>query len=260
MVRRLARHFARNVNHLSAVLRFRLSGSKLSPVRYVILTRPRSGSTNLKSLLNSLPNSLNDGEILRYSVLFPFSHVLAKCGNSGFRAYGCKVMSYQIKGRQRMIGKESFIRRLHEKGFKIIYLNRENVVHQAVSSIRAKRFGFSSKTMYEKTTRDKAIREKVTVDVSQLLRHLHRSKAFASYEELLLEGVPHLSLSYEEDLLRAEDHQPTMDRVCDYLGIERGNVKTSFKKVSPEKLRDSVANYDELASAVKDTPFAKYLD
>lgn len=241
-------------NHIYNLLRYRLTKNELSPVRFIIFGRGRSGSTALVSLLNSLQNVYCDGEILNQPVIFPFSHVLAKCANSGANIYGCKILSYQIKSVQPIANRKNFIGRLYKRGFKIIYLKRENLVYHALSNIRARVYGFHKKFS------DQSRPEKLTVDLNDLLRWIIVSENLNQYENLLLNDIPYLPLTYEKDLAFEESHRSTVELICSFLGIENATVECEFCKVSPRTLRDGVANYDELIEHLKDTPYAKYLD
>jgi len=244
----------RNADHTLDVLKFRLGLSRLSPTRFVIFGRGRSGTSVLVNLLNSLPSVRCDGEILKAGVLFPFSHVLAKCADSRSSIYGCKILSYQIKQVQPISDKEGFVRRLYDNGFKILYLKRENLVNHALSNIRARKYGF------HKRGSQKLHHDKVTVDTDELLTWIRSSEMLDHYESLLLKDVPHLPLTYEKHLLDQVDHPATIELICEYLGIENGETRTDYRKVSPRRLRDSVANYEQVVDALRGTPYAKYLD
>jgi hypothetical protein len=86
------------------------------------------------------------------------------------------------------------------------------------------------------------------------------SKALRDYEHLLLKGLPHLSLTYEEHLKDPPSHQSTVDMVCEYLGIESAPVQTEYQKIAPRSLREGVSNYDVLADHLATTEYAKYLE
>lgn len=239
--------------HFQEIIKFRFGHKKLSPIRFVIFGRGRSGSTALVSLLDSLPNLYCDGEILNQPVPSPYSHVLARCGNSKSDIYGCKILSYQIKDVQPIDDREGFIHRLHDNNFKIIYLKRENLIFHALSNIRARKFGFHN-------NKEKHNHGKITIDLDHLLKWMKGSEELDTYEKLLLKDFQPLSLTYEKHLLNSENHQSTVKLVTDYLGVECGTAKTNYRKLSPKKLQDSVANYHELVSFLDNTPYAKYLD
>ena len=96
--------------------------------------------------------------------------------------------------------------------------------------------------------------------MDNLLYWMRSSEELGNYEKLLLEGVPHLPLIYEQHLFNDENHQSTAELVCKYLNIECSTAETEYRKVSPKALQDSVANYDELVNFLKDSQYAKCLE
>lgn len=244
------------VRHLQAGLSY-LSGRPLPDTRFVLFGRGRSGTTALVSMLDDVPGLQCEGEVLHNYVPFPYRHVWGRAARCSAEAYGCKILSYQIKDVQRPPGpREDFLHTVHhEHGFQILYLRRTNLVRHALSNIRARRDTFHRK----KSDPDDGSRA-LRVDPDRVMEWMRSSEALHEYEHALLDGVPHLSLTYEEHLRHADDHQSTVDLVCDFLGIESGPVESSYRKVAPPSLRDRVANYEELARRLEGTPYAKYLD
>jgi len=250
----LPKEILRYRRHIQEVLQYKFTNNKMTPTRFIVFGRGRSGSTALVDLLDSVPNVWCDGEILCQRVLFPYAHVLAKCGNSKESIYGCKILSYQIRDVQPLANPQSFIQNLYKKGFKIIYLKRDNLLYHALSNIRARAFGFHNKQSENQDFK------KINLDFNQLMRWLKSSEKLNEYEKLLLEDVPHLPITYEEHLGNPESHQSTVELICNFIDIECANAETKFRKVSPKTIRDSVENYDELVSFLKNTPYSKYLD
>jgi len=245
------------VEHLGLLVGRHVRGAPLAPVRFVIFGRGRSGSTTLVSLLDSLPGVRCDDEILHRPVLFPLEHVRAKCAGSRSAAYGCKILSYQVRTVKTRRRREAFVRDLARDGFRILYLTRDNVVQQAVSNIRARQLGF-----HQSAGRATAV-QRVTVDRDDLMHWIEQSLALARFERAALAGVPHLGLTYENDLVLESLHRTTLLRVCDFLDLPRPegvSLRSQYRKVSPRTLRDSVANYDQLVGFLQGTPYAGYLD
>ncbi|WP_263785479.1 Nodulation protein H [Salinibacter grassmerensis] len=249
--------FARQqFRHLQAGVSY-LSGQPLPETRFVLFGRGRSGTTALVSMLDDVPGLRCAGEVLHNYVPFPYRHILGRAAGCSAEAYGCKVLSYQIKDVQRPPGRrKNFLRTLHYgHGFQILYLHRENLVRHALSNIRARR-----ETFHRKKSDLGGEPTAIYVNPNRVLEWLRSSQALRRYEEILLTDVPHLSLTYEEHIRHADDHQTTVDLVCDFLEIASGPVESSYRKVAPSTLRDRVANYDELARRLDGTPYAKYLN
>lgn len=242
-------------DHILHLARYRLRRPALSPTRFVIFGRGRSGTTTLVSLLNDHPQIFCEGEILSRPLLWPLEHVLAHCANSAAPVYGCKLLSYQISQVQPLSQRTAFVRRLHdEHGFRIIYLRRRDLLRHALSNMRAREFGFHTRT----STAPKPAA--MVVDPDELLRWLQGSAGLADFEAECLQQTPHLSLFYEDHLADEAVHQTTADAICGFLDLAPATVSTSYRKISPVGLRESVANYDQVAQALHGTPFAVYLD
>jgi LPS sulfotransferase NodH len=208
-------------------------------------------------MLDDVPGLQCEGEVLHNYVPFPYRHVWGRAARCSAATYGCKILSYQIKDVQRPPGRRTdFLRTLHrEHGFQIIYLRRTNLLRHALSNIRARR-----DTFHRKKSAPDTEPTALHVDPDHVVEWMEGSQALNDYEHKLLEDVPYLSLTYEEHLHHADDHQATVDLVCDFLGIESGPVESSYRKVAPPSLRDRVANCGELAQRLDGTPYAQYLD
>lgn len=234
-----------------------LAGRSLPETRFVLFGRGRSGTTALVSMLDNLQALRCEGEILHNYVPFPRRHVLGRCARCAAEGYGCKILSYQIRDVQSPAGpREDFLRVLHEKhGFQFLYLRRSNLLRHALSNIRARRESFHQK----KSDPD---RETVAmhVDPEHVVEWMESSEALNAYEQSLLKDVPYLSLTYEEHIQNSEDHQATVDSVCEFLGVESGPAESTYRKVAPPALKERVANYEELVRRLEGTRFDTYLN
>jgi len=225
--------------------------------RFVLFGRGRSGTTALVSMLDDVPALHCEGEVLFRPVLFPRRHVLGRCARSPGPGYGCKILSYQIRDLQTRVRRpETFLRELHhEHGFQILYLRRTNLLRHALSNIRARREQYQQKKG-EAASTGRALH----VDPQHVLAWMRQSEGLRNFEERVLEGLPYLSLTYEAHIRDAGHHQTTVDEVCAFLGVESAPVESSYQKVAPPSLREGIANYEEMAAALAETPYRSYLD
>ena len=222
--------------------------------QFIIFGRGRSGSTALVSLLNCLPEVYCDGEILDQPVLWPQAYIKAHTVKAQVNIYGCKILSYQLRDLQRIEQGSDFLHQLTQLGFQIIYLRRENLLNHAISNIRARSFGFHQ----GKST--KAWKErKVYAHPRTVVDWIDKSQRLWEYESSLLRGIPHLALTYEQDLANEAQHQATINSICGYLLTQPQTALCHYRKVSPQTLRDSVENYDELVNYLKSTCYYHYL-
>ena len=235
----------------------RTSDEHLPEPRFVLFGRGRSGTTALISMLDDVPALDCEGEVLHDWVPFPERHVRGRCARSGGPGFGCKILSYQIRDVQTSLARpERVLRILHEEhGFRVLYLRRANLLRHALSNIRARREQF-----HQQKGEGGIQRRALHVDPDHVLDWIRSSEALMTYEERLLEGVPHLSMTYEKHIREAAQHQDTVDAVCSFLKIESAPVESSYEKVAPPSLREGVENYDALARRLRDTPYASYLD
>lgn len=224
--------------------------------RFILFGRGRSGTTALLSMLDDVPALHCEGEVLHDYVPFPYRHVLGRSVWSGASGYGCKILSYQVRDVQtRLKCPEKFVRDLHnDGGFRVLYLHRTNLLRHALSNIRARREQFHRK----KGTAPSQARA-LRVDPDHVLEWMRSSEALSDYEDRLLDGVPHLSLTYENNVQDPEAHQETVDEICAFLGVESAPVESTYEKIAPPSLREGVANYDDLAQRLEGTPYEKYL-
>jgi len=104
-----------------------------------------------------------------------------------------------------------------------------------------------------------ADRSKVHIDCDRLLADLNSRQNYSQQEAAILSTLPHIKVVYEEDLLVQERHQPTLDRIFEYLGVESVTAKSKLKRTSSDHIADIIQNYDELVTALQGTPFAEFL-
>jgi LPS sulfotransferase NodH len=233
------------------------SGRALPDPRFVLFGRGRSGTTALVSMLDDVPGLRCDGEVLHNAVPFPHRHVLGRCAWADTEGYGCKILSYQIQSVQSpRAPRTDFLRILHEEhGFQLLYLRRTNLLRHALSNIRARKEGF-----HQKKSDPNSERPPIHVDPDTVVQWMRESEALSDYERELLEGLPYLSLTYEDHIRNPNAHQATVDTICEFLGIPSAPVESSYRKVAPPSLEEGVANYDDLVRRLKGTKYTDYLD
>lgn len=248
-VRQQYRHLQAWIGHLSR---------RTPPqTRFVLFGRGRSGTTALVSLLDALPTVRCEGEVLHDYVPFPFVHVRGRSRRSQSAGYGCKILSYQLRDVQSALdAPRVFLRELHHRhGFSLLYLRRTNLLRHALSNIRARRDQFHRRAS-DTTKRPPSLE----VDPERVLKWMRKSEALQQYEEDLLEGLPYLSLTYEEHIRDPSAHQSTVNLICDYLGLPSAPVETDYEKLAPRSLRKGVSNYEALAQHLETTEYEPFLE
>lgn len=235
---------------------YKLKKPPLPPNRFIIFGNGRSGSTLLVSLLNSSGQVYCDGEILNQPVPFPQLYVDLQASYCQTPVYGFKLLNYQIKKIQNISSPGLFLQELYASGYKFIYLTRNNRLYHALSQINA----IQKKKFHHIQVQNKPKYEPIWVNVEDVISRMEESEATTNYYHEILEQIPHLSLTYEDDLQNSELHQQTANKVLKFLDLPTSPVTAGLVKLMPQGLTNMVKNYEELFDTLKSTKYAKFLD
>lgn len=230
---------------------------KNNKVKVVIFGQGRSGSTLLENLIENTGEFRARGEIIR-----PFRKIL-NYPKKFIRGYSSQVFRenfiFHVKiyhlyynGRE-LIPPLDFLQSLEKDGWKIIYLKRENTLRQCISN----QIAMISKTWFFE--RKNLIRKKYHLDLNSLERQMDMRLCFLEKEKEVLESIEHIQLKYEVNLLRSEEHQPTIDKVFDFLGLKKSKTSTRYKKGGGMDLDHQISNYKELIELTKKRGWEHYL-
>lgn len=245
--------------------RFLLQGAP-PEVKFALIMAPRSGSNLLRDLLNNHPQIVCDGEILSSPLPFPYAFAEARSradawGKKGVRAYGFKFAVWQLSTIQKR-DPASFVRALQGGGWRLMSLQRKNLLRQEISLVMAKHrkaLGHKEPTRLRKTDAPLKLAP-VRVDVARLLAQMTSADKEWRGRQKLLDGLPHLALSYEDDLLVADRHQDTANKAFAFLGLPPATVDPQIVKTGRRDLSAMIENYDELERALLESDFASMLD
>lgn len=236
-------------------LKRRISYFREEPhTKFVIFGRGRSGSTLLVSLLNSCPGLFCDKEILNRPVFSPLKFVNTRAKLSRQKIYGFKLLSYQLRSVQKIKNKTEFIKALQHDGFKFIFLIRENRLRQCLSKMYATH---RSSWHESKSIQD---RKKMKVDLESLDKNLKESKRLELFEQEMMQNVPHITISYEKDLLPNEKHKDTINKICSYLNIPRFEPSTDLRRITTQDFSAFIENSDEMVDFLIANDYQEYLD
>jgi LPS sulfotransferase NodH len=235
-------------------------------VRFVIVTAGRTGSDLLVDLLNSHPEIICESEILYQRRLMPERYVAgraARAGLLGARAYGFKLAAghggYQPRATSStwptptMQARNRFLRQLADDGAHVIFLRRNNHLAQAVSLMLAEQ------TRWHWRREEGATFAPATLDVVHLLTLAYFFEDTEKYLESLVAPLPHLGFVYEDDLIDAAAQQATVHLVCDRLGLAAAPASSDLVRLTPMRLKESIANFAEVEALVGRTRFGRYL-
>ena len=250
----------------------------------IILTTQRTGSTFLVTCLDSHPDICCLGELLAGSRLFHVPEFLYRFrygtkayrylrsgawyptrmmrryfdeGRLGGMALGVKpVMAFKAMYNQiRPSWIRGFLR--DRKDLRILHLRRANLLKAYVSH---QLLSIKREDGWKPHTTEPVAAVSMAISPAAALAAMRRAAAEYESHERLFADHPRLQLSYETMIdgpgLRAD----VAREVCRFLGVAERPMRSNLVKVNPERLRDMVTNYDEVADAVAKSEFAALLD
>lgn len=236
----------------------RLVGDDGPRTRFVIYGQGRSGSSVLLDLIGSHPDVHCESEIFNRKVaarlLWPGRYLRARADLSKRSVYGCKMKIYQMTDDQGIEDPRQFMQDLHSEGWKIIHLVREDLFRKALSLVVAETRG-----QFLDRRSDGGGVDSIAIDPVRLVQAMRERRSADEEELAALEGIPHVRVTYETDLLEAANHQAVSDRVLEFLALESARVETRYVRTSRGQVSDYVSNYPEVREFLSQTEFAVHL-
>lgn len=235
---------------------------KPAPHRFVIFGQGRTGSSLLVDLLNSHPDIRCESELYNRDTDVFFSAATMRSYAEGRSrvvpeaAYGFKFKVYQLRD-QKVADVPGFVHRFHHDGWKIIYLWRENLLRHALSNAVSMLRGTAHLKKGEKLAKSLY---PFTMDARVLLEHMDNRAAALREERAILQGIAHLDINYERDLRSPLTRTAALQRTLEFLGMPHYELQTGLQRISAESLREMLANYDEIAAALKARGYEHFLD
>lgn len=237
--------------------------------RFVIVTTGRTGSTRLRLLLDSHPLITCHGELFgenlstlaapgsedhqrllaereRDPVGFAMHRAFAPTGAA---AVGFKILYQQLL--TRWPGLLDALRRAQD--VRVIHLVRRNGIKRFMSEYFVGTV--TGKNVYFQDEPLPRI-EPVIVPATILLDRLCEERRQSARIRELFAGHRCHEIAYEDSL---DDNGPALRAVQEFLGVPPAGLTAPIRKILPDDLRQLIANFDEVAAAVRGTPFESML-
>ena len=205
----------------------------IGPRRFVLYTRPRSGSTLLKTMLHSHPSIACDGEIFGENVENPIYHFRQSVKNmvrkrphiqwSGFKLFHGHVQSQHL---------ENWFNK-----YVVVFLWRSNLFEQYVST----------KLTSTHAAKNQIYHMPIHIDASDLLRQLHYAEQVYVEIKLQLRDTRHLEIYYET--LLTEGYR----KCVDFFGLHHNVPTISTIKQRTVAFETLILNYRDVLSALRGT-------
>jgi hypothetical protein len=103
-------------------------------------------------------------------------------------------------------------------------------------------------------------RDPLRVDPAELLHWVRLREQVGRAEQAALHEVPHASFVYEDDLMQPAAWEDATRRAFEHLGVDPVPASTSLHRRNAGSLAELIANYDEVASALRGTAYERFLD
>ncbi|MEZ6126161.1 MAG: Stf0 family sulfotransferase [Planctomycetaceae bacterium] len=229
------------------------------PTQFIIVSNGRSGSNLLLSLLASHPRVKHCGEYYTDNRMkeedFTGRDLLAefqtRMKRRGFeKAVGAKFLYYQLEpsyaerfNAPALRQVQSFV--LSNLRFKVIHLTRRNLLRTVISMLVAAKTGVYRAHDRKELPTDAAV-EVCPTDC------IHRMQLIRKYEDTARQWFRHhqvLEMTYE-DLVSNQDSE--ISRLLKFLHVDDMRLQGRMVRQS-RSLKDSVANYEELAKTLAGT-------
>lgn len=249
--------------------------------RFIVAGTQRTGTTLLRTSLNSHPQVACHGEVFKlgrtpYALPDGYRHytratlprrmnalIFARASIRAFldemfseadrAAIGFKLMLSHCKSRPDVWDvTKSFAPR-------VILVTRRNVLKTLVSRRAAASSGVYhiSRSLPVKTAVTEWSVRAVPLDPSTIIRDLDAIAGEPAEWRAMISSLPHVEVVYE-DYVR---DQPAWNaRLAEFLGVPSRDLHSDLKKISSDRLREAIANFDEVAAVLAGSRYAPCLE
>ncbi|MBU3751201.1 MAG: hypothetical protein FGM52_12275 [Mycobacterium sp.] len=146
-------------------------------------------------------------------------------------------------------GPAKFFRKLHDADWHILHLQRQSVFAQTVSHFVARQSGRWNSRLDDPDPEF----GRFTVAPEDFLQLFKNKQRRIRECHDLIGNLPHLTLTYEQDLQSSDQWQGTVARVCDYLRLETPSLPavSTLRTTWRQPYRELIDNYDELLEVAR---------
>lgn len=239
-------------------------------VKFIILSRSRTGSEFLRSLLNSHSEITVFGELFQQidhfnweypgfyrprkhraileedPALFLETEIFRRYPKNK-RAIGFKIFYYHA---QNDSWKCVWTYLQEQKDLRVIHLKRKNILETHLSRKRAGNSG-----MWVNLTGEKEVIQAMTLDYEECLNDFITTRRWEEQYGAFFKDHAILDISYE-DLIK--DSRAELQRVQEFLAVKREGLKSMTHKQTNKPLTQAIANYSELKDKFRGTEWAEF--
>ncbi len=223
--------------------------------KFIVLSRNRTGSNMLISMLNSHPSIYSRYEIFRTldgnSVKKIMNGIYSKYPRF-VKAVGFKIFYYHpVDDESGAIwDKLTEMEDLH-----VIHLKRRNILRTILSGkIASKTNVWATKDgSGEIGTKDK----KVYLNADELEKALKKSREWEIIYGKMFKSKPMVEIYYEDLVSNPQDE---FQKITNMLNLKPCKLKTAYRKQNPEKMSELISNYESIKRSFTDTEWSQFFD
>ena len=179
--------------------------------------------------------------LLAHRHFFPLQHIRRHGSACPEYLFGFRLSAADLMLTHGMGEPHRFMTLLYERGYKVIHSQRRDLMRHAIAILKSQ-------------------------NPSQ--RHIHPPALIATLKQLdeqriaeatIVAQVPHLTITYETDLLNPNVHDATAQRLCRFLSLQQQQQVNCTMKLVHQSIPDLVANYDDVCAALEHSDYAYVL-
>jgi LPS sulfotransferase NodH len=218
-------------------------------LKYLIFCLPRTGSSLLGDLLATQPASAYDDErlhpkfwrgarmpIYRLLHFYPYTYLDYRCWlaqRQGKTIYGFKLFPRHVRWTRAML------LRLSRQHWQILHVQRRDLFHQVLSLLVAFQTG-----RYDGDHVDAPPR--LYLEPGMVAKQLWLRTQRLQEIDAFLQGIEHLDIVYEDDLIESARWDALLARIAVAWGIRFAPAQTGFRKTWQQPYSELIVNYADL--------------
>ena len=213
--------------------------------RFVLFGTEFSGGCLVVDLLRrvadarygSLPATWTLEPLLERRHFFPLRHIQRHWLDCSDYLFGFKLSAVDLMITHGMSEPHRFMELLYEQGYKLIYLQRRDLMRHAIAILKARQ-------------------NSRHIDPQALIIILKQLDNQRIAEAAIIAQVPHLTLFYETDLLDPNVYSTTAQQLCRCLELKPKQQVQHPIKLVHQRISDLISNYDEVHAALENSDYA----
>lgn len=223
--------------------------------KFIIITRSRTGSNLLISLLDSHPEIEAFGEM--FNRLHGNSSEWIWNGVFGYKSKSVKVVGFKIFYYHPLDSDDQWVweRIYNDPSIPIIHLIRENTLQTFLS----RQIADKTKVWHDKTGGKMmdAADKRVHLNPADCIEEFEKTEKWMNEVDDRIKDHRSLKISYEQ--LTGPEQAQTLSNIQTFLGVKAVPLASEMRKQNSEQLSDLIENFAEIEALLKDTRWERFL-